>query len=216
MIRAVVFDLDGLLIDSEPVWHWARADLLRAYGIEWSNADQSHTMGVSSAEWAAYVADRLDHRMTDEQLMEAVVSRIEASYRARVPLLPGAREVVAALARNYPLGLASGSHVRLIRAALEGAGWTNTFWPVVSCDEVARGKPAPDVYVEITRRMHIPVGETVVFEDSVNGILAGRAAGVKVVAVPSVYLPPPADVLRQADRALASLLEFNPAMLNDL
>ena len=189
---------------------------MRAYGSEWTDADQSHAMGVSSADWAAYMAARLGHRMTDAQVMEEVVSRIEATYRAQVPLMPGAREAVEVLAGSMPLGLASGSHVRLIRAALEGAGWTNVFSVVVSCDEVARGKPAPDVYLETMRRLHVAPGETVVFEDSTNGILAGHAAGVRLVAVPSRYLPPPADVLNQADRVLASLVEFEPGMLRDL
>jgi HAD superfamily hydrolase (TIGR01509 family) len=216
MIKAAVFDLDGLLVDSEPVWHSARAELFRDYGLEWTNADDAHTMGVSSADWAAYMAGRLGHRMSDEQVMEEVVSRIEATYRAKVPLMPGARDAVEALVGKYPLALASGSHPRLIRAALEGAGWTETFAVVVSCDEVARGKPAPDVYLEATHRLRVSPGDTVVFEDSTFGLQSAHAAGVKLIAVPSSHLPPPPDVLNGADRILASLTEFRPEMLRDL
>ena len=191
MITCVVFDMDGLLIDSEPVWHQARAELFHAYGLEWTDQDQEHTMGVSTTEWARYMAGRLNNRLTAAQAIEEMISRMEARYRENLPLMPGATEVISLLGNQYTLGLASGSHPRLIQATLDATEWRKHFSEIVSGDDVNRGKPAPDIFLEITRRLKVPVARTAVFEDSANGILAGCAAGVKVIAVPNTHIRPP-------------------------
>ena len=216
MITCVVFDMDGLLIDSEPVWHQARADLFHAYGLEWTDEDQEHTMGVSTVEWARYMAGRLDNRLTADQTTEDIISRMEARYRENLPVVPGAREVISLLANRYTLGLASGSHPRLIQATLDTTEWWKDFSEIVSGDDVNRGKPAPDIYLEITRRLQVPVAQTAVLEDSANGILAGCAAGVKVIAVPNTHIRPPQNVINQADIVIESLLEFSSQLLQRL
>ena len=216
MITCVVFDMDGLLIDSEPVWHQARADLFHAYGSEWTDGDQEQTMGVSTTEWARYMAGRLDNRLTTDQAIEEIVSRMEARYRDNLPVVPGAREVISSLGNQYTLGLASGSHPRLIQATLDATGWRKDFSEIVSGDDVDRGKPAPDIYLEITSRLRVPVAETAVFEDSANGILAGCAAGVKVIAVPNTHIRPPQDVINQANIVIESLLDSSPGLLQEM
>jgi HAD superfamily hydrolase (TIGR01509 family) len=216
MITCVVFDMDGLLIDSEPVWHRARADLFHAYGSEWTDGDQEHTMGVSTTEWARYMADRLDNRLTADQAIEETISRMEARYRENLPVVPGAREVISSLGNRYTLGLASGSHPRLIQATLDATAWWKDFSEIVSGDDVDRGKPAPDIFLEITSRLRVPVAQTAVLEDSANGILAGCAAGVKVIAVPNTHIRPPQDVINKADIVIESLLEFSPGLLQEL
>ncbi len=216
MITCVVFDMDGLLIDSEPVWHQARADLFHAYGLEWTNEDQEHTMGVSTAEWARYMASRLDNPLTPDQVIEKIVSHMEARYRENLQVLPGAREVISSLGHRYTLGLASGSHPCLIQAILDTTGWRKDFSEIVSGDDVDRGKPAPDIYLEITRRLRVPVAETAILEDSANGILAGCAAGVKVIAVPNTHIRPPEDVINKAHIVIETLLDFSPHLLQGL
>jgi HAD superfamily hydrolase (TIGR01509 family) len=216
MITCVVFDMDGLLIDSEPVWHQARAELFHAYGFEWTDEDQEHTMGVNTTEWATYMAGRLDNRLTAAQAIQEMISRMEARYRENLPLMPGATEVISLLANRYTLGLASGSHPRLIQATMDTTEWRKDFSEIVSGDDVNRGKPAPDIYLEITRRLQVPVAQTAVLEDSANGILAGCAAGMKVIAVPNTHIRPPENVINQADIVIESLLDFSAELLRGL
>ncbi len=216
MITCVVFDMGGLLIDSEPVWHQARADLFHAYGLEWTDEDQEHTMGVSTTEWASYMAGRLDNRLTPDQVIEKIISRMEARYRENLPLVPEATEVISSLANRYTLGLASGSHPRLIQATMDATQRRKDFSEIVSGDGVNRGKPAPDIYLEITRRLQVPVAKTVVLEDSANGILAGCAAGVKVIARPNNHIRPSQDVINKADIVIEALLDFSSELLQGL
>jgi HAD superfamily hydrolase (TIGR01509 family) len=216
MIKAVVFDMDGLLVDSEPLWQRARIEAIGADRLRWTDADQERVMGSSTMGWATYLAEKLDHAFTPEEIIERVVALMEQYYLEEVPLQPGAREAVAQLYGRYPLGLASGSSYRLIRAVLAGAGWTDVFDEVLSSDEMANGKPAPDIYFEIARRMDTPIEHIAVFEDSGNGILAGVAAGAQVIAVPHAYHRAADDVLQQVARVLDSLHEFTPEMLDEL
>ena len=216
MIEAVVFDMDGLLVDSEDLWQRARIEAFGVERLRWTEADQRRVMGSNAQAWAAQMAERLGDEYTLDEIIERVVSQMESYYREAVPLLPGAHEVIDSLRGQYVLGLASGSSQRLIRAALQSAGWTDVFAEVLTGDDVAHGKPAPDMYLEVTRRLGVPVEMTAVFEDSTNGILAGHAAGVKVIAIPSAYLRPPDDVLQKADLVLSSLLDFIPDMLQRL
>lgn len=213
MIRAVVFDMDGLLIDSEPLWQRARVEAFGAERLRWTEADQEHVMGSSTRGWAAFLVERLNHEFTIQEVIDRVLEKMVDYYRTSVPLMPGAREIFQRLNGQYTLGLASGSPYRLINAALEGAGWQHTFEEVLSTDELKHGKPAPDAYLEIARRLGIPVEEIAIFEDSTNGILSGIAAGVTVIAVPNTYQRAPEDVLAKAHRVLESLADFSPDML---
>ncbi len=216
MIQAVVFDMDGLLVDSEPLWQRARIEAFGADRLRWTEADQERVMGSSTRAWAEYLAEKLDHAFTVEQIIDKVVSQMEAYYREHVPILPGASEALERLNGRYPLGLASGAPYRLIDAVLGTTGWASKFGHVLSADDMPRGKPAPDIYLEIMARMGVEPARTVVFEDSGNGILSGHAAGVKVIAVPGAHHRPAEHVLAKADRVLESLSVFTPEMLDEL
>ena len=216
MIEAIVFDMDGLLVDSEPLWQRARIEAFGADRLRWTQADQERVMGTSTQEWAEFLTERLDHEYTPEQIIDIVVSQMEAYYHIHVPVLPGAHSVLEQLNDRYPLGLASGSSYRLINAVLQNTGWDQLFLHVLSADDMPQGKPAPDIYEAITRRLDVLPERTAIFEDSANGILAGYAAGVKVIAVPGEYHRPAEMVLAKANRVLDTLTEFKLDMLSDL
>ena len=208
MIDAVVFDLDGVLLDSEQLWDEAREELARDRGGRWHERAQRDMMGMSSTEWSRYMHDVIGLREPPEEISAAVVRRMERRYRERLPLLPGAVEAVERLAARWPLGLASSSNRPLIDLVLELSGLGRFFRATVSSEEVARGKPAPDVFLEAARRLGVAPERAAVVEDSENGILAGRAAGMRVVAIPNAHFPPGAEALAAADVVLASLDEL--------
>jgi HAD superfamily hydrolase (TIGR01509 family) len=209
VIRAVIFDMDGLLVDSEPVWFEARRELLSRFGRGWTTADQERLMGVKTSTWVEYLGDKLDGAMPPDEVLNTIVGIMAASYeRGDVPVLPGASEALEHCVGRYRVGLASGSPRLLIDAALTGAHWDRYFEDVVSSDECAKGKPAPDVYLEIMRRMDLSPETTAVVEDSPAGILAGKAAGARVVAVLRGYTPPDDPAVRDADARIASLHEL--------
>jgi len=206
VIQAVIFDMDGLLVDSEPVWFAARRELLARFGKEWTESDQECLMGVSTATWVDYVTEKLAGAMRPDEVLHSVVSVMAAAYQSgNVPLLPGANEALEHCVGSYRVGLASGSPKVLIDAALAGTGWQRRFEHVLSSDECTRGKPAPDVYLEIMSRMDLNAATTAVVEDSPAGILAGKAAKAKVVAVPRSFTSPDNEALNQADARLESL-----------
>jgi HAD superfamily hydrolase (TIGR01509 family) len=209
MIKAVVFDMDGLLVDSEPIWQKSRIDAFGADRLRWTQADQVAVMGGSTRGWALHMAERLNHEYTVEHVIERVLDEMVRNYRQTTPLMLGAREIIDLLRGRYPLGLASGSPYRLIDAVFDNVGWHGVFDEIISTDDLPRGKPAPDVYLEIARRLGVKPDEVAIFEDSENGIRAGAAAGVRVIAVPSYYERPSKDVLSQADLVIESLLDFS-------
>ncbi len=212
MIKAVIFDLDGLLVDTEPLWFRARVELFQQHGLVWTEADQIKCMGVSTSFWTNLMAERLAGRMSPDEITEDIVDRMVAYYQAgEVELLPGARQALESCQVKYPLGLASGSHKRLVKAAIEGLHWQSLFREVLSSDDVPAGKPAPDVYLEVIRRLGVTPAETAVVEDATSGILAGHAAGAKVIAVPNHHLPPPEDVLAKADLVIDTLEALDAA-----
>lgn len=212
-VQAVVFDMDGLLVDSEPLWQAARIAAFGADRLRWTDADQQRVMGSATEFWAEYLAERLEHAYSLDEIIECVLAEMEKAYRRRVPLLPGAERVVAEVAAGYPVAIASGSPRRLIDAVLDGADWRDRFGVIVCSDDVRRGKPASDAYLEAAARLGVAPETLAVLEDSGNGILAGRAAGAYVIAVPNPYAQPPGDVLAHADRVLGSLDEFALDML---
>lgn len=216
MIDTIIFDMDGLLVDSEPLWQRARIEAFGAERLRWTDHDQEHVMGSSTLGWARFLEERLEYEFTVEAIIDRVVSQMEQYYRENVPLLPGAADIMELVKGRFTLGVASGSPQRLIDVVLDQTGWRELFKEVLSSDELERGKPAPDIYLEITRRLGVPVENVVIFEDSGNGMRAGYAAGVKVIAVPGAYHRPVADVLARADLVLDSLADFTLDALRKL
>jgi HAD superfamily hydrolase (TIGR01509 family) len=207
---AVVFDLDGVLIDSEHVWDEARRALAEERGGRWHDRASRDMMGMSSPEWSRYMHDLIGLREPPDEISAEVVRRLEAIYRERLPLLPGAVEAVERLAAHWPLAVASSSNRELIDLALELSGLEHHFRATVSSEEVARGKPAPDVYLEAARRLGMEPERCAAVEDSENGILSANTAGMRVLAIPNPRFPPAEDALSQAEDVLASLDELTP------
>jgi HAD superfamily hydrolase (TIGR01509 family) len=208
---AVIFDLDGVLLDSEQVWDEVREQLVKERGGRWHERAQTEMMGMSSVEWSRYMHDELGVPEPPEEISAEVVRRLEPVYRDRLPLIDGATEAVERLAARWPLGLASSSNRELIDLVLELSGLARFFRVTVSSEEVARGKPAPDVYLEAARRLGVPPERCAAVEDSRNGIRAAKAAGMRVVAIPNPHFPPDEASLALADVTVGSLAELSPS-----
>jgi HAD superfamily hydrolase (TIGR01509 family) len=213
VIEGVVFDLDGLLLESEQVWDAAREQLAGERGGRWHENAQRDMMGMSAREWSRYMHDVIGLPEPPEEINREVVSRLEAIYRERLPVIPGAREAVERIAARWPLGLASSSNRELIDLVLELLGVAGLFRATVSSEEVASGKPAPDVYLEAARRLGIEPTNAAAVEDSHNGILAAKTAGMRVVAIPNTHFPPGPEALAQADAVLDSLADLTPEVI---
>ena len=190
MIECVVFDLDGVIVDSEQVWDDVREQLVRERGGRWHEGAQAAMMGMSSPEWSRYMHDELGLPESPEEINDEVVRRMLERYRESLPLIDGAVDAVRRLAGRSPLGVASSSNRPLIDAVLEGAGLAARFAVAVSSEEVARGKPAPDVYLEAARRLGVEPARCAAVEDSSNGLRAAHAAGMRVIAFPNAHYPP--------------------------
>jgi HAD superfamily hydrolase (TIGR01509 family) len=213
VIEAVVLDLDGLLIQTEEIWDEVREGLARERGARYDAEAQRAMMGMSSPEWSRYMHEELGVPDEPARISEEVVRRMEARYRERLPLLPGAVEAVERLAARWPLGLASSSNRPLIDVVLELSGLVDLFRVTVSSEEVPRGKPSPDVYLEAARRLGVSPESCAAVEDSHSGIRSARAAGMRVVAIPNPSFPPDDSALAEADVVLASLEELTPAAI---
>jgi HAD superfamily hydrolase (TIGR01509 family) len=210
---AVIFDLDGVLVDSELTWDEARRQLAEETGGRWHADATREMMGMSSIEWSRYMHDRIGVPMSPEEISDAVVERIAALYRERLPLLSGAVESVRALAERWPLAVASSSNRPVIDLVLELAGIAEAFAVTVSSEEVEKGKPAPDVYLEAARRLRVDPESCVAIEDSANGIRAAHTAGMAVIAIPNRDLPPDPKSQGLAARVLTSLEELTPELV---
>jgi HAD superfamily hydrolase (TIGR01509 family) len=210
---AVIFDLDGVLLNSEQRWNEAKAQLVRMAGGRWRDDAATAMMGMSSPEWSAYMRDELGVPRDAAAINSEVVGLMEQGYARELPLLPGAREAVAALAQHWPLGLASSSNREIIDLVLELAGFDGAFAVTISSEEVARGKPAPDVYLEAARRLGIAPDRCVAIEDSANGLRAADAAGMAVVAVPNPHYPPGADALELSAASVSTPGEVTPELI---
>jgi HAD superfamily hydrolase (TIGR01509 family) len=206
--RALVFDLDGVLLDSEQVWNEAKEEVVREQGGRWREEAPRRMMGMSSLEWSRYLHDELGVPLEPDAISDEVVRRLERIYRDRLPLVDGAAEAVERLAERLPLGLASSSNREIIDLFLELSGLGSRFAVTISSEEVARGKPAPDVYLEVLRRMGADPAHSIAVEDSDNGIRAAKAARMRVVAVPNPHYPPDPAVLAEADDVVDSLHEL--------
>ena len=205
-IEAVVFDMDGVLVDTEHLWDEVREALTEEWGGRYTPEAQEAMMGMSSLEWSRYLHETVGLRESPEVINEEVVRRMLARYESDLPVVPGAVEAVRRLdAAGLRLGVASSSNRELIDAVLRHLGLTDLFAVTVSSEEVPSGKPAPDVYLEAARRLGVRPAQCVAVEDSASGIRAAHAAGMRVVAYPNRHFPPPSDVLALADEVLGSL-----------
>jgi len=214
--EAVVFDLDGLLLDAEEIWDEARRQIADERGGRWREDAQRAMMGMSSPEWSRYMHEEVGVPDPPEQITAEVVRRLEELYRNRLPLIPGALDAVRRLAAYRPLAIASSSNRPLIDLFLELTGTAGLFRATVSSEEVERGKPAPDVYLEAARLLEIDPTLCAAIEDSENGIRSAAAAGMKVIVIPNSVFPPSADALALAAVVVASLEELQPALVESL
>jgi HAD superfamily hydrolase (TIGR01509 family) len=208
---AVIFDLDGVLVDAEVWWDEVRQTWAAEHGRAWTPADQAAVMGANSLGWAGIIRERLELDLPDQQIVDEIVAAMVGRYRTRgAPRIAGAVDAVQRLAASgLPLAIASSSHQAVIDAALNSLGISNLFRVVVASDEVAHGKPAPDVYLLTARRLGVDPAGCLVVEDSLNGVLAGRAAGMTVALVPNASVPPAAGAREAASMILSSLAELD-------
>ncbi|MFF5172804.1 HAD family hydrolase [Micromonospora sp. NPDC000089] len=204
-LDAVIFDLDGVIVDSEPVWEQVRRAYVAAHGGTWQPDTQRRLMGMSTGEWAAYLSGELGVDRSAEQVATEVVEEMTRRYAEHVPLIDDADRVVRGLAARWPLGLASSSPTRLIAAALTATGLTDAFGATLSTEETPRGKPAPDVYLTVARRLEVDPAQCVAVEDSSNGVRSAAAAGMRVVAVPHGAYPLDEDAAALAAVVLPSV-----------
>jgi HAD superfamily hydrolase (TIGR01509 family) len=209
-VAAVVFDLDGVLLDSEQAWDDARRDLVAETGRAWTETATRDMMGMSSREWPVYVRDALGVPLSADEINADIVRRVLERYHRELPLLPGAREAVERIADRWPIALASSSNREVIDHALDEMGVADRFAATVSSEEVGRGKPAPDVYLEAARRLGVDPDAAVAIEDSENGIRSAHAAGMRVLAVPNPHFPPAPEAVELADALLADLGALTP------
>jgi HAD superfamily hydrolase (TIGR01509 family) len=215
VIEAVIFDLDGVLVQSEELWDAARRELAADAGIEWPEGATDAMMGMSSREWSKYVHEEIGVPDPPEEINRKVLEWVEARYRSDLPWIPGAREAVERMGARFPLGLATSSNREIIDLVVEVGGFEDLIRVTVSSEEVERGKPAPDDYLETARRMGMDPKRTAAIEDSTNGLLAADAAGMRVIAIPNDAHPPAERGLAVADKVLDSIEELRPELLED-
>jgi len=205
VIQAVVFDLDGVLVDSEPVWEQVRRGLVAERGGHWAPDAQRRIMGMSTPEWARYLSDDLGVGLPPEQVATEVIDRMTARYQQHVPLMDGAVDAVHRITARWPLAVASSAPATLIETVLRFAGLRSCFSVVMSTEQVAHGKPAPDIYLAVTAALGCPPPDCAAVEDSSNGLRSAAAAGLRVIAIPQPQYPPDPDALAQASLVLPGL-----------
>jgi HAD superfamily hydrolase (TIGR01509 family) len=210
VIEAVVFDLDGVLIDSEPVWEQVRRGLVTERGGHWAADAQRRLMGMSTPEWARYLSEDLGVGLPPGEVAALVTERMAARYREHIPLLPGAAGAVRRLAARWPLGLASSAPAVLIETVLQAAGLRPDFQVTMSTEQVPHGKPAPDIYLAVAGRLGVTAAGGAAVEDSSNGLRSAAAAGLRVIAVPRPEYPPDPGALGQASLVLPGLDGLTP------
>jgi HAD superfamily hydrolase (TIGR01509 family) len=212
-LEAVIFDMDGVIVESEALWDRAREDLVRETGGRWGTGSQEAMMGMASHEWSVYVRDELQVPMSAEEISREVVARLEALYREDLPLIEGSAEAVRAAAEVWPVAIASSSNRELIDLISELAGIDDVLKATVSSEEAGRGKPAPDVFLMAADQLGVEPASCVVIEDSANGIRAGVAAGMKVIAAPNRDFPPSQDALDLATLVIDRVADLTNATI---
>ena len=212
-IDTVIFDLDGVLLETEQEWNDVRREFAAEHGGHWDEYDQPAVMGANSMQWAEYMREKVGVHLSPQEIYDGVIDGLRARYAQHLPIIPGAREAVIALAARFHLGVASSSPIELIEHSLELAQLRRYFGTVVSSDQVAVGKPAPDVYLEACSRLGTVPSRAVAIEDSSNGLRAAAAAGLAVIAVPNPAFPPSPEALSLADIVIGSVAEVTGDMI---
>ena len=208
-MEAVIFDLDGVLIDSEQVWDEVRQDFAARHGGVWTPEATRAMQGMSTPEWGAYLVSDVGVQLSASDASAGVIAEMEKAYAAHLPVIPGAVEAVRAVASRFPVAIASSAPAVLIKVFLDVTGLPV---PVaVSSEECAAGKPSPDVYLLAASRLGVPASSCYAVEDSTNGLKAALAAGMTVLAVPNPHFPPAEDVLAQV-RVLSSISDLPGAL----
>jgi HAD superfamily hydrolase (TIGR01509 family) len=215
-ISAIVLDLDGVIVDTEEVWDRERRAYVAAHGGTWSDEATGAMQGMSSAEWSAYLREELGAEGDAAEISAAVAALVVDEVQRELPLLPGAIRAVNQLAGAYPLALASSANREVIDAVLDGAGITDRFQATVSSEEVERGKPAPDVYLEAARRIGVDPTACAAVEDSSNGLRSAHAAGMIVIATPNHAFPPAPDALGLATVVVDGIKDVTPELVTSL
>ena len=207
-IEAVIYDMDGVLVDSEVYWDKSRVEFARDRGLVWTDEFQRLAMGRSTVGWATVMQEKLALDEPIDEIIAEMKARVIAHYEELMPARPGALESVAHLKRHFRVGLASGSPTDIIKAVLRITGLDQIFEVMIYGDEVPRGKPAPDIYLEALKQLGVAPAVSLGIEDSANGLRALKAAGMFAVAAPSPDYPLPADVLALADAHITTLEDF--------
>ena len=215
-IEAVIYDMDGVLVDSEVYWDQARVDFAAERGLRWTDAMQRQAMGRSTVGWAGVMRDELALDMTLNAIIAEMKARVIAKYEERMPTRSGALESVAAMQEQYRVGLASGSPTEIIKAVLRITGLDKLFEVMIFGDEIPRGKPAPDIYFEALKQLGVAPENALGIEDSANGLRAVKAAGMLAVAAPSPDFPLPPAALALADAHITTLEDFTPQFVASL
>jgi HAD superfamily hydrolase (TIGR01509 family) len=215
-ISAIVLDLDGVIVDTEEVWDRERRAYVAEHGGTWTDDATRAMQGMSSAEWSAYLRDELGTAGEPAEISRAVAALVVAEVQRELPLLPGAVRAVNALAHEHTLALASSANREVIDAVLDGAALTERFAATVSSEEVAHGKPAPDVYLEAARRIGVDPTACAAVEDSSNGLRAAHAAGMIVIATPNHAFPPAPDALALAAVVVDGIRDVTPELVASL
>ena len=211
-IQAVVFDMDGILIDSEVLWRLSREEFAADHGMVWSAEDQESTMGCNTRMWSRIMVERLELQtklgMKDADIAREIKSRLLAKYRAHLPEREGAIEAVRLAATRYKVALASGSPNELAEYVMKTTGLDKLFLATTYGDDVAHGKPAPDIYLDVLQKIGVRPEHAVGVEDSGNGIRSLHAAGMGIIAAPGPEFPLGAEVLALADVRITEMTEF--------
>lgn len=208
----VIFDMDGVLVDSEQLWDQIRRDVVAEHGGTWGEDSTEAMMGMSTPEWARYMVETLGVPLNQQQLADTVIDRMAEHYVDEPPLLPDAATALREVAGQYPTAIASSAPPRIIRAFLESTELVGTVRCTVSSEEVGAGKPAPDVYLEAARGLGVPAADCAAVEDSSNGLRAAAAAGTTVFAVPNPHFPPAEDAMAPVRAVLGGVGELPGAL----
>jgi HAD superfamily hydrolase (TIGR01509 family) len=207
---AVIFDLDGVLVDSERIWDEVRRAVVAEHGGTWRDEATRAQQGMSTPEWARYLVEELGARLSPPEIATLVVKRMAARYAEEPPLIPGAVEVVRQVSARWPVAIASSSPVILIKGFLDVTGLP--VGAAVSSEQVGAGKPAPDVYLRAAELLGVAPSKCAAVEDTTNGLRSALAAGMAVYAVPNPHFPPDPEVLKQATAVVEKITDLPGAL----
>ena len=215
-IEAIIFDMDGVLVDSEVYWDKSRVEYARDRGKDWTDDFQRLAMGRSTVGWARVMQEKLTLDESIEEIIAEMKERVIAHYEERMPTRPGALESVRHMKQHFRVGLASGSPTEIIKAVLRITELDQLFEVMIYGDEVPRGKPAPDIYLEALKALGVSAAVSLGIEDSANGLRSLKAAGMVAVAAPSPDYPLPDDALALADAHITTLEDFTLELVHEI